>query len=132
MILDTSAIVAVLIDEPMRHPILDRIMGADGCEVGAPSLLEAGVLLESKGRAGARTLLRTFLIDLEIDVIPFGEHHWTEAIGAFERFGRGRHPAGLNFGDCLTYATAFLAREPLLCVGDDFSKTDLEVVDLSA
>lgn len=58
--------------------------------------------------------------------MPFGEAHWREAVEAYRRFGKGRHPAGLNFGDCLTYATAKLAGEPLLFVGEDFPATDLE------
>jgi ribonuclease VapC len=57
--------------------------------------------------------------------VPFGEGHWPVAVDAFIRFGKGRHPASLNFGDCLTYAVARLADQPLICVGDDFAKTDL-------
>ncbi len=65
---------------------------------------------------------------MDIEEIPFGSVHWREAVDAFRRFGRGRHPAGLNFGDCLTYAVASLSGEPLLFVGDSFAKTDLESV----
>ena len=57
--------------------------------------------------------------------MPFGEAHWREALAAYRRFGRGRHRANLNFGDCLSYAVARLAGEPLLFVGDDFAATDL-------
>jgi ribonuclease VapC len=60
-------------------------------------------------------------------VVPFDEGHWREALAAFIRFGKGRHPAGLNFGDCLSYATATIAAQPLLAVGEDFAKTDLVV-----
>jgi ribonuclease VapC len=65
---------------------------------------------------------------VDIEEIPFGSVHWREAVDAFRRFGRGQHPAGLNFGDCLTYAAASLSGEPLLFVGDSFAKTDLESV----
>ena len=58
-------------------------------------------------------------------MVPFGEAHWHVAIEAYGRFGKGRHAAGLNFGDCLACATARVAGQPLLCVGDDFSKSDL-------
>jgi ribonuclease VapC len=58
-------------------------------------------------------------------VIEFGQRHWREAVSAWGRFGKGRHPAGLNFGDCLTYATALVAGEPLLAKGDDFTQTDI-------
>jgi ribonuclease VapC len=58
-------------------------------------------------------------------VVPFDDSHWALALDAYVRFGKGRHPSGLNFGDCLTYATAKLAGQPLLCIGDDFARTDL-------
>ena len=58
--------------------------------------------------------------------VPFGELHWREAVDAYRRYGKGRHPAALNFGDCMTYAVASLAGEPLLFIGEDFSLTDLE------
>jgi ribonuclease VapC len=61
-------------------------------------------------------------------VLSFGDAHWRIAQSAFVRYGKGRHPAALNFGDCLTYATAYVAGEPLLCVGNDFAQTDLELV----
>jgi ribonuclease VapC len=73
----------------------------------------------------ARLLLGSFLQESKMAVIPFGDEHWKSALDAYARFGKGRHPAGLNFGDCMTYATASLARQPLLCVGEDLPKTDL-------
>ena len=79
------------------------------------------------GVAG-QTLLVRLLEEADVDIVPFGEEHWPAAVEAFRRYGKGRHPAGLNFGDCLTYATASLAGEPLLAVGDDFAQTDLELV----
>lgn len=66
-----------------------------------------------------------FLQQFEVEEIPFTEAHWRIATDAFLRFGKGRHPAALNFGDCMTYATAKLAGEPLLFVGNDFAQTDL-------
>ena len=69
--------------------------------------------------------VRTFLLEMEVTVIPFEAAHWREATAAFLRFGKGRHPAKLNFGDCLSYATAKVARKPLLYVGDNFSQTDI-------
>jgi ribonuclease VapC len=63
----------------------------------------------------------------EIVTVPFGEDHWREAVEAYGIFGRGLHAASLNFGDCLTYAVAKLAGQPLLFIGRDFSKTDLEI-----
>jgi len=73
-------------------------------------------------------LLLRFFEETGIQIIPFTDPHWQRAIDAYSRFGKGRHPAALNFGDCMTYATAALARQPLLCLGDDFRKTDLRLV----
>ena len=67
---------------------------------------------------------------LEVDVVPFQADRWRVAAQAFARFGRGRHPAALNYGDCLSYASARVAGAPLLCVGGDFAQTDLELVPL--
>lgn len=75
--------------------------------------------------APGHAIVTEFLLDNEIASIPFGERHWAIAADAFSRFGKGRHPARLNYGDCMTYATARLAGAPLLCVGDDFARTDL-------
>jgi ribonuclease VapC len=73
-----------------------------------------------------RDLVIRLLDEFGIEEIPFGDRHWREAIDAYLRFGKGRHKARLNFGDCLTYAVARLADEPLLFAGDDFPETDLE------
>ncbi|MEX0791011.1 MAG: type II toxin-antitoxin system VapC family toxin, partial [Actinomycetota bacterium] len=78
-------------------------------------------------------LMVTGLLDnLGINTVEFSDAHWRSAAGAYWFYGRGRHPAGLNFGDCLTYAVASLADEPLLFVGDDFTHTDLTPTPLSA
>ncbi len=93
--------------------------------IGAPTLVETGLLLTSQLDTLGRTLLSRFLEELDVEVISFGAAHWPAALDAFARFGKGRHPARLNLGDCLTYAVARLADEPLLCLGDDFAQTDL-------
>lgn len=81
----------------------------------------------SSALARSRGLLERMLDELVIQEVSVGEIHWREAVEAFRRFGKGVHAASLNFGDCLTYATADLSGEPLLFVGDDFSKTDLDL-----
>ena len=101
---------------------------APAAGVGAPTLVEAGIVLSVRLRLDARPLLARFLHDFGIIVVPFGEDHWREALDAFNRFGEGRHPAGLNLGDCFSYAVASLAEQPLLCIGDDFRKTGLPVL----
>ena len=72
-----------------------------------------------------RSLVSRFLEQREVVVVPFGASHWSIAAEAFIRYGKGRHPAALNYGDCMTYATAKVAGAPLLFVGDDFAQTDI-------
>jgi ribonuclease VapC len=132
MIIDTSAILAILRREPGYDRIRHHLAVSPSTKIGAPTRLEAGMVLV--GRLGARgtTALARFLQRNAIETLPFTEAHADVAADAFGRFGKGRHPAALNFGDCLSYATAYLAREPLLCVGNDFAQTDLPLIDLSS
>ena len=125
MILDTSAIVAMLLREPGHAALYRKVAGAPSVGVGAPTLVESGTVLSSRLRSDARGLLARFLQEAEATVVPFGEPHWAAAHQAWLRFGKGRHPAALNLGDCASYATAAVAREPLLCTGTDFPQTDL-------
>jgi ribonuclease VapC len=132
VIIDSSAIIATIMGEPMAAALGQAIGSAPACRIGAPTLVETTlVLVHKEGRSG-KALLADFLQQRPFDVISFGDAHWRTAQLAFMRFGKGRHSAGLNFGDCLTYATAFVAGEPLLCIGSDFSQTDLELVKLEA
>lgn len=126
MIVDASAILAIVFQEPGYDDLLERIAAAPAVAAGTPTLAETGIVLHARLGAAADGLLERMLDELDIQEVPFGEIHWREAVDAFRRFGRGRHPASLNFGDCLTYAAARLSGEPLLFVGDDFSRTDLE------
>jgi ribonuclease VapC len=128
MILDSSALVAIFTQESGHEGLIDAVAEAPAAGVGAPTLVEAGIVLSVRMRLDARPLLARFLHDFGIIVVPFGEDHWREALDAFNRFGKGRHPAGLNLGDCFSYAVASLAEQPLLCIGDDFRKTDLPVL----
>lgn len=129
MILDASAIVAVLADEPKAERIEAALGRFENVGIGAPTLLETTMVMAPRFRSGG-TFVQQFLDGLGIEVIPFGEEAAAVAHTAFLRYGRGRHPAGLNFGDCMAYAVAKLSRQPLLCLGDDFAKTDLELVSL--
>ncbi len=83
-------------------------------------------MLSGRLRVDARPLLARFVQEAEVSVVPFGEVHYAAAVDAWLRFGRGRHPAGLNFGDCLAYALAKVSDQPLLFVGDDFAQTDID------
>lgn len=128
MIVDSSAIVAVLLRQPGYEPVLEQIAAAMAPAAGAPTLAETGIVLTARMGVAGKTLLARFVQESGLVVVPFGEHHWGAAVDAFLRYGKGRHPAALNFGDCMTYAVARVAGEPLLCLGEDFVKTDLPLV----
>jgi ribonuclease VapC len=124
VIVDSSALVAIVLREPGWEALVDKL-AAGPSGAGAPTLAEAGVVLTAKLGARGRSLLARVVQEARITVVPLTNEHWPIAIDAYARFGKGRHTAGLNFGDCLTYAVANLAGQPLLYVGDDFTKTDL-------
>ncbi len=127
MILDTSAIVAIALKEPNFSSLLDKLAGAGKVGVGVPTATETAIVLSARLKRDARGLLSRFLLEGSISTVPFGDAHFGAAVEAWLRFGKGRHAAGLNFGDCLSYATARLAGEPLLCTGGDFAATDIEI-----
>jgi ribonuclease VapC len=124
VIVDSSALVAIVLRESGWKTLVEKLStGAAGA--GAPTLAESGLVLTAKMGPRGRSLLARVVQEFRISVVPFTDEHWPIAIDAYARFGKGRHAAALNFGDCLTYAIASLASQPLLYVGEDFSKTDL-------
>lgn len=125
MIVDASALLAIIFREPGYERLIDLLSGATAAAIAAPTLLEATIVASSRLRRDASNLIRNVLAELEIEVVPFGEDHARTALTAWLRFGKGRHRAALNFGDCISYAVAQRAGLPLLCVGNDFQKTDL-------
>ena len=125
MVLDSSAIVAIHLREPGHERLIDRIDAAEVVVVGVPTLLETAMVLTARLGQDARPMVFAFLRRLEAEVVPFNQEHLDAAITAFIRFGRGRHPAALNFGDCMSYAVASVAGMPLLFTGEDFSRTDI-------
>ena len=125
MVLDASAVIAILLHEPKENSLKMRIGQAPTLHIGAPSVLEAMLVMGGrKGEAGIAEV-REFVKGLAIQVVPFTEAHTRAAEDAFMRYGKGRNPAGLNFGDCMAYAVAKLANAPLLFVGNDFTRTDI-------
>jgi ribonuclease VapC len=127
MTLDSSALIAILFSEPGFLDLVDSILEADVVRVGAPTLVETGMVLAGRGGTPDARELDALVKELALTVVPFGEREWRAAAAAFDRFGRGRHRAALNFGDCLAYATASVAGDALLFVGDDFRQTDIGV-----
>ena len=128
MIVDSSAILAIFFRESGPEAILSAIVDADFAGIGSPTAAETGLVWTARLKDNATAALLRFFEETGIEIVPFTDLHWQRAIDAYSRFGKGRHPAALNFGDCMTYATAALAGQPLLCRGDDFRKTDLELV----
>ena len=124
MIVDSSALVSLLLREPGWEPIAAALTTRARVAIGAPTLTETAIVLHAKG--APPSLLPAALQRTRMEVVPFTERHALVAADAFATYGRGRHPASLNFGDCMTYAVARLAQVPLLFIGNDFALTDLE------
>jgi ribonuclease VapC len=130
MVVDTSALLAVLQDEPERRSFNEAIEMADARRMSAATFVEASIVIDTRfGAEGLRALDR-FLQRGGIEIAPVDLEQARLAREAFLRFGKGRHPAGLNFGDCFSYALAKALSEPLLFKGEDFSKTDTLPVEI--
>lgn len=127
MILDSSAIVAILLREPEHETLRSKLTAAPSLGAGTPNLLEAAIVLSARLGSNAQGILARFMQETDTVAIPFSLAHYSAAHQAWLTYGKGRHPAALNFGDCAAYATARLAGEPLLYTGDDFGQTDLEL-----
>jgi ribonuclease VapC len=126
VILDSSAVVSVLLREPGHEGLETKMREARLLAIGAPTLVETRtVMVRRHGAPGLKEVDR-FFADLAAKVIPFDGEHAEVAGEASIRFGKGRHPAKLNYGDCMTYATARIADEPLLFIGNDFAQTDIQ------
>jgi ribonuclease VapC len=125
MVVDSSAIVAILHKERGWRSLVDAVRAAPRPIMSAATLVEAGMVIEVlRGKAGA-VLLDRMLARFGVEIVPFDTEQAAIAREAFRHFGKGRHPAALNFGDCLTYALAKLENAPLLFVGADFARTDI-------
>lgn len=128
MVIDTSAILAILFDEPSAERLEDAVASDPVRLISAGNVLEAGIVVEARlGEVGGREL-DLLLHGAGIETVPVDADQVALAREAWRRFGRGRHRARLSFGDCFAYALARTAGEPLLFVGDDFALTDVAVV----
>lgn len=126
MVIDTSAIVAIALNEPEAPSFEQRIADDPVRLISAATVLEAAMVLETRlGEAGGSEL-DLWLSKAGVEIIAVEAEHADQARRAWRRFGKGRHPAGLNFGDCFSYAVAALTGEPLLFKGDDFVRTDIK------
>lgn len=128
MIVDSSAVIAILTREPTAAQLLQALQESAQARISAGNWVEVSMVCISRGLSATSGELDVLPGQLGIDVIPFTPDHAAHAARAFEKYGRGLHPAKLNYGDCMAYATAKLAGEPLLYVGDDFAQTDIASV----
>jgi ribonuclease VapC len=125
MVVDTSALLAILLDEPERRTFNEAIETAESCLMSTATFVEVSMVIESRfGTEGLRDL-DLFLERADIDLVPVDAEQAHAACRAFSRFGKGRHRAGLNYGDCFSYALASVLGEALLYKGEDFGHTDL-------
>lgn len=129
LVVDTSAVVAALTEEPGHRQIKEQLSHVDQRLMSAATLVELGIVIESRyGDAGA-LLVDRFIRDAAIDVVPLSAEHAQRAREAWRRFGKGRgHPAQLNLSDCYTYALADAENCPILCTGKDFAAAELPVM----
>jgi ribonuclease VapC len=126
MVVDTSAVVAILQDEPERRKFNEAIEGVETRSMSTASLLETSIILESRFGADGVRDLDLFISRAQISLVSVDEEQARVARDGFRKYGKGRHPAGLNYGDCFSYALARSLNEPLLFKGQDFLKTDVE------
>lgn len=125
MIIDTSALVAIFYDEPEREEFVRRIYQADRCSLSVASFLELFMVVEKQLGADASRQVESFLRRSSIVLEPVTVEQAYLARQAFLDYGKGRHPAGLNFGDCFSYSLAKALDQPLLFKGEDFNRTDV-------
>jgi ribonuclease VapC len=125
IVLETSALVAIVTAEAGYEALFEAVMAADRVLLPPHCLLEAHMVIAGRFPPRMGDLLNAFVAGLAPDYPPFTEAHAQEARRAFDRFGKGRHPAGLNFGDCISYTVAKVEGLPLLYVGTDFGATDV-------
>ena len=126
MIVDTSVLIAILLEEPGYEAFAMRLGEASVRRMAAPNLFEASMVMIGRKQERGAVLLDRLVDATRMEIIPFTAGHAAVAREAFMRYGKGRHAAGLNFGDCIAYATARLEEMPLLFKGDDFRATDIE------
>jgi ribonuclease VapC len=128
MVIDTSALAAIFFHEPERDAFRNAIIAASTRLISAATVLEAGMVIEGRRGGGAGREFDLFVVRTQMKIVPIDSELAELANSAWRKYGKGRHPAGLNFGDCFSYALTKSSGEPLLAKGTDFGLTDIEVV----
>ena len=132
LVVDTSAAVAVILGEPGGGEIAAHLESALTRMMPAAIRVELDIVIEARLGPAGQDVIDRFLRDAKIDIVSVDADLAARAMSGWRRYGKGRHPAGLNFGDCFTYALAERTGLPVLCTGDDFAATDIPVVRPSA
>ena len=125
MVIDTSALLAILQNEPERRAFNEAIEAAETRALSTATFVETSIVIESRFGAEGLRYLDLLIAKAKIDLVAVDAEQAHGARHAFSRFGKGRHPANLNYGDCFSYALAKVLHAPLLYKGDDFSHTDI-------
>lgn len=128
IVVDTSAVVAIMTGEPGHEGITAVLENSRSAFISAATVLELGMVLEGRVVAGAPGTGERFLREAGVEIVAVDRAQADRALEGWRRFGKGRHPAGLNLGDCFTYALAATTGNPILCTGNDFARTDVAVV----
>jgi len=128
MVVDTSALVAILLDEPERHRFNQQIAADAVRLLSAATLVETAIVLTSRKGPRAQAELDLYIAKAALEIVPVRAEHAAIACDAYRLYGKCRHPAGLNFGDVFAYALAKATGEPLLCKSQDFAQTDILAV----
>ncbi len=131
LVIDSSALIAVTLDESSAERVLIALTDAAGPVISAATLLEASIVAAARLGPDGPAAIRALLDPARVVTIPVDEHQAGLAADAWRRYGRGNHPARLNYGDCFSYALAAHLEVPLLCIGADFAQTDLHLVDVA-
>lgn len=127
LVVDTSAAFAVLTGEAGSDTLIEHLEETTTRLMSAATLVELGIVMEARHGPAGVLLLDEFEREARIEVVPVDAEQAARALGGWRRFGKGRHAAALNLGDCFTYGLAATVRLPVLCTGEDFASTDLEV-----
>ena len=128
LVVDTSAAVAVIRGESGSDELAAHLEDALARLMSAAIRVELGIVIEARLWPAGQDVVDRFLRDAKIDIVPVDADLAARAMSGWRRYGQGRHPAGLNFGDCFSYALAERTGHPVLCTGDDFAATDITVV----
>jgi ribonuclease VapC len=126
MIVDSSAVLAIMLSEQDSEAYLDALLSVGPRRMSVANWLETAMVIDRRGTTAAASGFEEFMRDADIEVMPVTASQGTLARAAWQRYGRGNHPAKLNYGDCFAYALAKETREPLLFKGNDFARTDVE------